>query len=533
MVCILSPEITLDDIQYPEMREVLNNITNLQWPRKQETREMPKSVAIKEYVHFWNRLFFSVLKGNQKYPKLSLIRSSQNVPVWFSIGLVQCLDCCANRKHGRFLLRSRGNQARPKIFGIFPFVEQNKGNSPVCKDKTKIRNGKMALVFRLPTKVSMNNVSSKAEVQVKFFRFTHEWDTGDQCHRPQDSDKSMRPESSRWATCWTDLLMLCIYTFLILLFRNKRPNFIRNVCCQFWSFSQKKSFREISEILIGAHVWGSLIPHQRFFGKGSTWAYGLDGPLFASILWGRQKPGSADECNTTVQVGYVLSETWTIGIPRKLKKNSRRNCPISTVLNIISIRFSLQSKDFYLVLFSFGLSGRYLYGLKQKRRNIRVFIHPSMSVDPNKNIFVTYISSVPNVLTLAFFVSISAFSSVRFRCFLMYVKFVQPPVNPTVESVRVNVFCIQAQKDKCTQQKGTNAAWQVLVFKRHPDRQCALVVSKCAKKCPKEIFQFSMGFGCVLECYKQKEEVFESAIFFSSEIDKFLKRKCWVICFCW
>ena len=81
MVCILSPEITLDDIQYPEIREVLNNITYLQWPRKQQTKGMPKSIAKKEYVHFWNRLFFSVLKGNTKYPKFSLIMSNQNVPV--------------------------------------------------------------------------------------------------------------------------------------------------------------------------------------------------------------------------------------------------------------------------------------------------------------------------------------------------------------------------------------------------------------------------------------------------------------------
>ena len=77
MVCILSPEITLDDIQYPEMREVLSNVTYLQWPKKQESG----TAGRKEKIHFWNRLYSAIKEASGTYPQISVVRPNENVPI--------------------------------------------------------------------------------------------------------------------------------------------------------------------------------------------------------------------------------------------------------------------------------------------------------------------------------------------------------------------------------------------------------------------------------------------------------------------
>ena len=79
MICILSPNITLDDIQYPDMREVLQNVTYLQWPLKQ-TRTEPTSR--KEFKHFWQKLYTNIVTGARKsYPNISVVRPNRNIPV--------------------------------------------------------------------------------------------------------------------------------------------------------------------------------------------------------------------------------------------------------------------------------------------------------------------------------------------------------------------------------------------------------------------------------------------------------------------
>ena len=47
-ICILSPNITMEDIQYPEMRKVLNNVTYLRWPPK-PSLNVPISAVSKKH----------------------------------------------------------------------------------------------------------------------------------------------------------------------------------------------------------------------------------------------------------------------------------------------------------------------------------------------------------------------------------------------------------------------------------------------------------------------------------------------------
>ena len=79
MICILSPNISLDDIQYPDMREVLQNVTYLQWPPKQTGTE---TMSRTEFKHFWQKLHANiVMGGNKRYPNISVMSPSCNVPV--------------------------------------------------------------------------------------------------------------------------------------------------------------------------------------------------------------------------------------------------------------------------------------------------------------------------------------------------------------------------------------------------------------------------------------------------------------------
>ena len=82
MICILSPNITLDDIQYPDMREVLQNVTYLQWPPKQTRGDALELSKKKEFKHFWQKLYTNIVTGARKsYPNISIVRSNRNIPV--------------------------------------------------------------------------------------------------------------------------------------------------------------------------------------------------------------------------------------------------------------------------------------------------------------------------------------------------------------------------------------------------------------------------------------------------------------------
>ena len=79
MICILSPNITLDDIQYPDMREVLQNVTYQQWPLKQTGTE---PMSRKEFKDFWQKLYTNIVMGNSKgYPYFSIVSPNRNLPV--------------------------------------------------------------------------------------------------------------------------------------------------------------------------------------------------------------------------------------------------------------------------------------------------------------------------------------------------------------------------------------------------------------------------------------------------------------------
>ena len=74
MICILSPNITLENIQYPDMREVLQNITYLRWP--------PKNVSPEKFKFFWRKLHNNIVKHDtERYPKISVVSANRNVPV--------------------------------------------------------------------------------------------------------------------------------------------------------------------------------------------------------------------------------------------------------------------------------------------------------------------------------------------------------------------------------------------------------------------------------------------------------------------
>ena len=79
MICILSPNITMEDIQYPEMREVLNNITYHQWPPK----PLPNVTVSKiRFRHFWDKLYMDIVKrDNKRYPNIEIISPNRNVPI--------------------------------------------------------------------------------------------------------------------------------------------------------------------------------------------------------------------------------------------------------------------------------------------------------------------------------------------------------------------------------------------------------------------------------------------------------------------
>ena len=74
MICILSPNITLEDIEYPDMREVLQNITYLQWPAKKSSPD--------NFKFFWRKLYNDILKHDAKrYPSISVVGPNRNFPV--------------------------------------------------------------------------------------------------------------------------------------------------------------------------------------------------------------------------------------------------------------------------------------------------------------------------------------------------------------------------------------------------------------------------------------------------------------------
>ena len=74
MICILSPNITLEDIEYPDMREVLQNITYLQWP--------PKKSSPDNFKFFWRKLYNDILKHDAKrYQNISVVGPNRNFPV--------------------------------------------------------------------------------------------------------------------------------------------------------------------------------------------------------------------------------------------------------------------------------------------------------------------------------------------------------------------------------------------------------------------------------------------------------------------
>ena len=82
MICILSPNITLDDIQYPDMREVLQNVTYLQWPPKQTRSGSSEPMSRKEFKDFWQKLYTNIVMGNSKgYPYFSIVSPNRNLPV--------------------------------------------------------------------------------------------------------------------------------------------------------------------------------------------------------------------------------------------------------------------------------------------------------------------------------------------------------------------------------------------------------------------------------------------------------------------
>ena len=79
MICLLSPDITLEDIQYPEMREVLQNVTYLQWPPK---RRVTQTSNTTEFKHFWQKLYTNIVMGSKKtYPNISVLKPNRNIPV--------------------------------------------------------------------------------------------------------------------------------------------------------------------------------------------------------------------------------------------------------------------------------------------------------------------------------------------------------------------------------------------------------------------------------------------------------------------
>ena len=70
----------MEDIHYPEMREVLNNITYLRWPPK-------PSLALKmalrnKFKQFWKTLYINIVKKDNKiYPNVTFITANRNVPI--------------------------------------------------------------------------------------------------------------------------------------------------------------------------------------------------------------------------------------------------------------------------------------------------------------------------------------------------------------------------------------------------------------------------------------------------------------------
>ena len=82
MICILSPNITLEDIKYPDMREVLQNITYLKWPPKQTGRDSSGTSNMMEFKHFWQKLYTNIVTGgNKPYPNISVLKPNRNIPV--------------------------------------------------------------------------------------------------------------------------------------------------------------------------------------------------------------------------------------------------------------------------------------------------------------------------------------------------------------------------------------------------------------------------------------------------------------------
>ena len=80
MICILSPNITLEDIQYPDMKEVLQNVTYSQWPPKKGCCQTP--VSSEEFKSFWGKLYKDIVKRDTKrYPNISVVAPNRNVPV--------------------------------------------------------------------------------------------------------------------------------------------------------------------------------------------------------------------------------------------------------------------------------------------------------------------------------------------------------------------------------------------------------------------------------------------------------------------
>ena len=80
IICILSPNITVDDINYPDMKEVLQNVTYLKWPPKKGTCQTLGSPE--EFQFFWRKLYNDIVKHDTKrYPNISVVAPNGNIPV--------------------------------------------------------------------------------------------------------------------------------------------------------------------------------------------------------------------------------------------------------------------------------------------------------------------------------------------------------------------------------------------------------------------------------------------------------------------
>ena len=83
MICILSPNITLEDIKYPDMKEVLQNVTYLRWPPRRTGENSSEFSNKEEFKHFWQKLYTNIVMiGSKRYPNISVLKPNRNIPVY-------------------------------------------------------------------------------------------------------------------------------------------------------------------------------------------------------------------------------------------------------------------------------------------------------------------------------------------------------------------------------------------------------------------------------------------------------------------